>query len=71
MSPERRRLGWLTPIVGTLPKEVIDCPVILNALRALGLVRNSERASLPANDAKALREEHMKVEAALGRLCDT
>ena len=38
-SLERRRLGWVTPIAGTLPKEVIDFPVILNALRALGLER--------------------------------
>ena len=63
-------LGWLTPIAGALTQEAIDVAVILNALRALGSGRNWRRASLPASDANALREEHMKLEAGLDRLRD-
>ena len=62
--------GWLTPIAGALTQEAIDVAVILNALRALGSGRNWRRASLPASDANALREEHMKLEASLDRLRD-
>ena len=62
--------GWLTPTAGALTQEAIDVAVILNALRALGSGRNWRRAGLPASDAKALREEHMKLEASLDRLRD-
>ena len=55
--------GWLTPIAGALTQEAIDVAVILDALRALGSGRNWRRASLPASDAKALREEHIKLGA--------
>ncbi len=62
--------GWLTPIAGALTQEAIDVAVILNALRALGSGRDWRRASLPASDAKALREEHVSLEASLDRLRD-
>ena len=62
--------GWLTPIAGALTQEAIDVAVILNALRALGSGRNWRRVSLPAGDANALREEHLKLEASLDRLRD-
>jgi soluble P-type ATPase len=62
--------GWLTPIAGALTQEVIDVAVILNALRALGSGRRWRRATLPTSDAKALREEHMQLEASLDRLRD-
>jgi hypothetical protein len=55
--------GWLTPIAGALTQKMIDVAVILNALRALGSGRSWGHASLPASDATALREEHMKLEA--------
>lgn len=62
--------GWLTPIAGALTQEAVDVAVILNALRALGSGRRWRRAALPASDAKALREEHVKLEASLDRLRD-
>jgi heavy metal translocating P-type ATPase len=62
--------GWLTPIAGALTQEAIDVAVILNALRALGTGRRWRRATLPTSDAKALREEHVKLEASLDRLRD-
>ena len=62
--------GWLTPIVGALTQEAIDVAVILNALRALGSGRGWHRATLPRIDAKALREEHVKLEASLDQLRD-
>ncbi len=62
--------GWLTPIAGALTQEVIDVAVILNALRALGSGRDWRRRRLPASDAKALREEHLKLETSLDRLRD-
>jgi heavy metal translocating P-type ATPase len=62
--------GWLTPIAGALTQEAIDVAVILNALRALGSGRNWRRSSLPASEAEALHEEHVKLEASLDRLRD-
>jgi heavy metal translocating P-type ATPase len=62
--------GLLTPIEGALTQEAIDVAVILNALRALGSGRDWRRATLPASEAKALREEHVKLEAGLDRLSD-
>ena len=62
--------GWLTPIAGALTQEVIDVAVILNALRALGSGRDWRRRRLPASDAKALREDHLKLETSLDRLRD-
>ena len=62
--------GWLTPIAGALTQEAIDVVVILNALRALGSGRDWRRPSLEASDAKALREEHVKLEASLDQLRD-
>jgi heavy metal translocating P-type ATPase len=62
--------GWLTPVAGALTQEAIDVAVILNALRALGSGRRWRRATLPTSDAKALRAEHVKLEASLDRLRD-
>ena len=62
--------GWLTPIAGALTQEAIDVAVILNALRALGSGRRWGSVGLPASEAKALREEHVKLEASLDRLRD-
>jgi hypothetical protein len=62
--------GWLTPIAGALTQEAIDVAVILNALRALVSGRNWRRSSLPASEAEALHEEHVKLEASLDRLRD-
>ena len=62
--------GWLTPIAGALTQEAIDVAVILNALRALGSGRDWRRRRLPASDAKALREDHLKLETSLDRLRD-
>ena len=62
--------GWLTPIAGALTQEIIDVAVILNALRALGSGRDWRRRRLPASDAKALREDHLKLETSLDRLRD-
>jgi heavy metal translocating P-type ATPase len=62
--------GWLTPVAGALTQEAIDVAVILNALRALGSGSRWRRATLPTSDAKALREEHVKLEAGLDRLRD-
>jgi heavy metal translocating P-type ATPase len=62
--------GWLTPIAGALTQEAIDVAVILDALRALGSGCRWRRAILPTSDAKALREEHVKLEASLDRLRD-
>jgi heavy metal translocating P-type ATPase len=62
--------GWLIPVAGALTQEAIDVAVILNALRALGSGRRWRRATLPTSDAKALREEHVKLEMSLDRLRD-
>jgi heavy metal translocating P-type ATPase len=60
--------GWLTPIAGALTQEVIDVAVILNALRALGSGRGWQGSRLPTSEVKALREDHVKLEASLDRL---
>jgi len=71
LRDDRGRLwGWLAPVAGALTQEAIDVAVILNALRALGSGRGWRRATLPTGDAKALREEHVKLEASLDRLRD-
>ena len=53
-----------------MTQEAIDVAVILNALRALGSGRSWRRATLPTSEAKALREEHVKLETSLDRLHD-
>ncbi|MFM9848838.1 MAG: heavy metal translocating P-type ATPase [Hyphomicrobiaceae bacterium] len=61
-------VGWLTPVSGALTQEAIDVAVILNALRALGPGRMFRRLALPAATARALRDDHRHMEAALDRL---
>ena len=61
-------LGWLTPVAGALTQEAIDVAVILNALRALRPGRRFGRRAMPAATARALREDHQRLETALDRL---
>jgi hypothetical protein len=61
-------LGWLTPVAGALTQEAIDVAVILNALRALAPGRSFGRPAMPAATARALREDHEKLEEILDRL---
>jgi heavy metal translocating P-type ATPase len=61
-------LGWLTPVAGALTQEAIDVAVILNALRALTLGRKLGRPTMPAATARALREDHERLEETLNRL---
>ena len=60
--------GWLTPVAGALIQEAIDIAVILNALRALGPGRRLRPTPMPEAAARALREDHEKIEASLDRL---
>lgn len=60
--------GWLTPVAGALTQEAIDVAVILNALRALSPGRKFGRRSMPAATARALREDHERLEQPLDRL---
>ncbi|MGE0851382.1 MAG: heavy metal translocating P-type ATPase, partial [Hyphomicrobiaceae bacterium] len=61
-------LGWLTPVAGALTQEAIDVAVILNALRALSPGRRLGRKGMPAATARALREDHERLEETLNRL---
>lgn len=61
-------LGWLTPVAGALTQEAIDVAVILNALRALRPGRRFGHRAMPAATARALREDHQRLETALDRL---
>ncbi len=61
-------VGWLTPIAGALTQEAIDVAVILNALRALGPGHTFGRRTMPAAAARALREDHQRLETGLDRL---
>ena len=61
-------LGWLPPVAGALTQEAIDVAVILNALRALTPGRTFGRTGMPAAAARALREDHERLEVALNRL---
>lgn len=61
-------IGWLTPVAGALTQEAIDVAVILNALRALSPGRKFGRQRMPAAAARALREDHERLEETLDRL---
>jgi heavy metal translocating P-type ATPase len=61
-------VGWLTPVAGALAQEAIDVAVILNALRALGPGSRLGRPAMPMAAARALREDHERMESALNRL---
>ena len=61
-------VGWLTPVAGALTQEAIDVAVILNALRALGPGRKFGRQAMPPATARALREDHERLEVTLDRL---
>jgi heavy metal translocating P-type ATPase len=61
-------LGWLTPVAGALTQEAIDVAVILNALRALTPGRKFGHQAMPAAAARALREDHDRLEGTLDRL---
>ena len=61
-------VGWLTPVAGALTQEAIDVAVILNALRALRPGRKFGRHAMPAATARALREDHQRLESGLDRL---
>ena len=61
-------VGWLTPVAGALTQEAIDVAVILNALRALRPGRKFGRQAMPAATARALREDHQRLESGLDRL---
>ncbi len=61
-------VGWLTPVAGALTQEAIDVAVILNALRALGPGRKFGRQGMPPATARALREDHERLEVTLDRL---
>ena len=61
-------VGWLTPVAGALTQEAIDVAVILNALRALNPGRKFGRQAMPAATARALREDHRRLESGLDRL---
>jgi heavy metal translocating P-type ATPase len=60
--------GWLTPVAGALVQEVIDVAVILNALRALGPSHRFAHPTMPAATARALREDHERIDPTLDRL---
>lgn len=61
-------IGWLTPVAGALTQEAIGVAVILNALRALSPGRRFGRQGMPAAAARALREDHERLEETLDRL---
>jgi hypothetical protein len=61
-------LGWLTPVAGALTQEAIDVAVIFNALRALSPGHTFGREAMPAAAARALREDHERLEVTLDRL---
>jgi len=61
-------VGWLTPVAAALMQEAIDVAVILNALRALSPGHRFGRQALPAATARALRDDHRRMETALDRL---
>ena len=60
--------GWLSPVAGALTQEAIDIAVILNALRALSPGYRFGRRTMPAARARALRQDHERLDAALDRL---
>ena len=60
--------GWLSPVAGALTQEAIDVAVILNALRALTPGHRFGRNAMPAAKAKALRQDHERLDGALDRL---
>ncbi|ACK52649.1 heavy metal translocating P-type ATPase [Methylocella silvestris BL2] len=61
-------LGFLPPVAGALTQEAIDVAVILNALRALGGGRASERALMPTATASSLRQGHQDLKTRLDRV---
>lgn len=61
-------VGWLPPVAGALVQEAIDVAVILNALRALGAGATFGQPQFPSASARALRQEHERVERTLDRL---
>jgi heavy metal translocating P-type ATPase len=60
--------GWLSPVAGALTQEAIDIAVILNALRALRPSRRFLHRAMPAARAKALRQDHERLDVELDRL---
>jgi heavy metal translocating P-type ATPase len=60
--------GALSPVAAALVQEAVDVAVILNALRALVPGRRWGRRPMPPAAAVALRQEHERLAAALGRL---
>ncbi len=61
-------VGWLTPVAGALLQEAIDVAVILNALRALRPGHRFGHAAMPGARARALRQDHERLDAELDRL---
>ena len=61
-------IGWLTPVAGALMQEAIDVAVILNALRALSRGRMFAHRGMPAAAARALHQDHQRLEKRLDRL---
>jgi heavy metal translocating P-type ATPase/RND family efflux transporter MFP subunit len=60
--------GYVTPIAGALIQEAIDVAVILNALRTLSPAGAFAQPSMSETAARALREDHEKLEGSLERL---
>ena len=60
--------GWLTPVAGALVQEAIDVAVILNALRALRPGHRFGHSAMPAARARALRQDHERLDQELDRL---
>ncbi len=61
-------IGWLTPVAGALTQEAIDVAVILNALRALKGGRKYGHETMQPSASRALRQDHLDLEATLNRL---
>jgi heavy metal translocating P-type ATPase len=60
--------GYLTPVAGALTQEAIDVAVILNALRALTPEWRIGRETMQPAAARALQQEHLRLDATLDRL---
>ena len=60
--------GWLTPVAGAFLQEAIDVAVILNALRALRPGHRFGHVAMPAARARALRQDHERLDPELDRL---
>ncbi len=61
-------LGYLPPLIGAIVQEGIDVVIIINALRALGPLREVSQQRLAAQQIDHLQDEHKQLSSVLSDL---